>query len=136
MTKSITLALAALAGLAAPLSATAQADAPQLTKGEMKLAEMLEGRVPGEPESCLSRRAQRDDIEVIDGTALVFGRGKTIWVSVPRRPASLDDRDILVTRTFGSQLCTSDVISTLDSSGHFYNGNIFLGEFVPYTRMD
>lgn len=126
-------ALAALTMLSAP-GAAQQDAAAQPSKGEIKLAKLLEGRVAGEPQSCV-RTLPSENINVIDGTALVVGRGRTIYVNVPRDPGSLDDDDILVIRKFsGSQLCRLDWIETRDRLGYFYNGNVMLGDFVPYTR--
>lgn len=127
-------ALAALTMLAAP--AAAQEDAGTLTKGEVELAKLLEGRVAGEPQSCV-RSLPSDNINVIDGTALVVGRGKTIYVNVPQYPSSLDDDDVLLVRRFsGSQLCRLDQIETRDRFGGFYSGNVMLNDFVPYTRVE
>jgi len=128
-------ALAALTMLSAP--GAAQKDTPaQPSKSEIKLAKLLEGRVAGEPQSCV-RTMPSENINVIDGTALVVGRGKTIYVNVPRDPDSLDDDDILVIRRHnGSQLCRLDWIETRDRFGGFYSGNVMLGDFVPYTRAE
>lgn len=126
------LAIAALAGIA---TVAGPAVAKDRLTGQQRLDKMLEGRVAGEPRSCISR-VQQGDMTMIDGTALVYGRGKTIWVNVPANPKSLDDNDILVTRQFGSELCRMDLVHTIDRSGGFYTGNVFLNDFVPYTRKD
>lgn len=127
-------ALAALTMLAAP--AAAQEDTGAMpSKGEIKLAKLLEGRVAGEPQSCV-RTLPSENINVIDSTALVVGRGNTIYVNVPLYPDSLDDDDVLVMRRFsGSQLCRMDQIETRDRLSGFYTGNVMLNEFVPYTRV-
>ena len=128
-------ALTMLTMLSAPV--TAQDDAAAApSKGETRLDKLLEGRVAGEPLSCV-RSLPSENIEVIDGTALVVGRGKTIYVNVPQYPASLDEDDILLVRKYnGSQLCRLDWIETRDRVSGFYNGNVLLGDFVPYTRTD
>lgn len=108
--------------------------AAEPTKGEVALAKLLEGRVAGEPRSCV-RTLPSENIKVIDGTALVVGRGNTIYVNVPQDPESLDDSDVLVIRkTNGSNLCRLDWVETRDRVGGFYNGNVLLNDFVPYTR--
>ncbi len=128
-------ALTALTMLAAPVAAQ-QDTAAEPNKGEIELAKLLEGRVAGEPQSCV-RSLPSENINVIDGTALVVGRGKTIYVNVPQHPDSLDEDDVLVIRRYnGSQLCRLDWIETRDRLGGFYNGNVMLGDFVPYTRVE
>lgn len=127
--------LAGASLLAGPLAAAAPA-APQMTKGEAKLAKLLEGRVAGEPQRC-ARTSPSANIEIIDDTALVVGRGRTIYVNVPHDPGSLDDNDVLVMRKLNAnELCRLDSVETRDRSGWFYSGNVFLNDFVPYTRVD
>lgn len=127
-------AVAATTLLASPAIADENAE-PALSKGEVKLAKLLEGRVAGEPQSCI-RTTRSGNLKVIDGTALVYGRGSTIYVNVPRNPRALDDNDILVLRRHNNDLCRVDLIQTRDSFNLAYSGNIMLGDFVPYTRVD
>ena len=128
--RKIALALAAGAALLAGPALEAK---PRLTP-EQRLDKLLEGRVAGEPRSCLSDFDARD-MEIIDGKALVYGRGRTVWVNVPDNPSSLDDDDFLVIRKFGGQLCRLDMITTHDRSGGFFTGVVALGQFVPYRKV-
>lgn len=118
---------------------SAGAETPQsgeLTKGEAKLAKMLEGRVAGEPQRCI-RSFPQVNLTVIDDTALVYRSGRTLYVNVPKNPGSIDDNDTLVRRTsFGSRLCNTDIITTVDQGSGFMTGTILLGEFVPYTKAE
>ena len=108
----------------------------QQSETERELEELLEGRVAGQPESCIYTRPN-SRMRVIDNTAIVYGRGKTIYVNRTARPENLDDRDTMVIRRFsGSQLCRQDIITTVDAFSGMYTGNIFLSDFVPYTRVD
>lgn len=116
--------------LAAP---AASAGENRRLSGEEKLAKMLEGRVPGQPQSCIHSYPVRS-LKIIDGTALVYKSGRTLYVNVPHDPESLDDRDILVTRRSGSSLCRMDTVTTIDRGHGGYTGNIFLGDFIPYTK--
>ncbi len=134
------LSAASLALLAAPTLAQdgEQADEEQTeqTEGEKKLAKLLEGRVAGEPTSCI-RTPPNDRVRVIDDTAIVYGRGKTIYVNRTSRPSDIDDRDTMVIRRFsGSQLCKTDIVTTIDRGSQMFSGVIFLSEFVPYTRVE
>ena len=72
---------------------------------------------------------------MIDKVALVYGRGDTIWVNRPDNAKSLDDDEILVTKTSGSQLCKLDIVQTMDRSAHFITGFVSLTDFVPYKRV-
>ncbi len=128
--RKIALALAASAALLAGPALEAR---PRLSP-DQKLDKLLEGRVAGEPRSCISDFANAN-MQIIDGRALVYGRGKTIWVNVPNNPDSLDDDDILVIRKFGGQLCRLDMVTTIDRTSGFYTGFVALGQFVPYRKV-
>ena len=105
-------------------------------KGEIRLAKMLEGRVAGEPQSCISM-LPNTDVTVIDGTAIVYRTGRTLYVNVPRNADALDNRDTMVRRTStASQLCNTDIITTIDSQNGIYTGNISLSQFVPYRKAE
>jgi hypothetical protein len=123
-----------LAGAALALTgAAATAKASLAEQGEAKLARMLEGRVAGEPVNCVSAlRSNR--IEVIEHVGIVYDAGNTIYVARAADPRSLGRFDVPVIDRFGSQLCSTDTIRTVDrASGHF-TGVVFLEDFVPYTR--
>jgi len=130
----------ALLPLAAAISAlslspvTASAQTAQ-ERSEARLAKMLEGRVAGEPEACITA-LNSNRIQVIDYVGVVYESGDTIWVSRVKDPRSLRWSDIPVFDRFGSQLCKFDVIRTVDSSTHMYSGAVFLEDFVPYTKPE
>ena len=123
----------AVTAAAALLAGPALDARPRLTP-QQELGKLLVGREAGRPEHCISNFDARE-IRVLDRTAIVFGWGNTIWVNTPRNAEHLDDDDILVTHTSGSQLCSLDIVQTLDRSSQFFNGSLSLGEFVPYRRI-
>lgn len=131
-----TLPLAPLAAGTPPgdIETTADTSAPP-TKGEAKLAKLLEGRVAGEPRSCINALPTQRS-RTIDGAAYVYGSGHTIWVQRTRDPERIDDRDTLVTVRFGgSQLCRNDQMTTVDRVTGIFSGVVFFEDFVPYTRV-
>ncbi len=126
----ITTILTAAAMAAIPTMAAAK---EKLTP-EAELSKLLEGRVAGEPQNCISVSQARSS-RIIDGTAIVYRIGNILWVNRPRSGAdSLNDDDILVTKLYGSQLCSIDSVELHDRSGGFYRGFVSLGDFVPYRR--
>ena len=133
MNKIITaLAIPALA-LSLPAVASAETLAE---KGEARLAKMLEGRTAGEPVGCISTM-RTNGLQTIDHVAIVYDGGKTIYVARPMNPKDLGPWDVLVIkRTNGSQLCTNDILYTVDQGTGFRTGSIFLQDFVPYTKQD
>lgn len=138
--------LAAALALAAVAPALAQSEgqpdveteaeaepAPQ-SKGEARLAKLLEGRTAGEPVRCI-RTMPNMPMQTIDKTAYVYGRGNTIYVQRTANPADIDSSDALVTRQFSAgQLCRLDQTNTVDRVLGFFTGAVFFEDFVPYTR--
>jgi hypothetical protein len=124
-------ALIAAAAIAAAPAATAR----EKLAPEDQLAKLLEGRVAGEPQDCISLSTARSS-QIIEKTAIVYKVGSTYWVNRPKGGAeSLDDDDILVTKTTGSQLCSIDAVELRDRTSHMYAGFVSLGKFVPYKRV-
>ena len=123
----------ALATTAALLSAPALQARDKMT-GEEKLAKLLEGREAGEPVDCISLSDSRD-ARIIDKTAIVFGRGNTIYVNRPMNADDLDDDDVMVTETSLSRLCKLDTVKMRDRSQFFFTGFVGLEQFVPYRKV-
>jgi hypothetical protein len=103
--------------------------------GEADLARALRGRVAGEPVSCIDLHRIRSS-RVIRGTAILYDAGSVIYVNRPRSGAEeLNGFDTLVTRTPSTQLCSVDVVHTVDLRSDTFTGSVFLDEFVPYRRV-
>jgi hypothetical protein len=128
--RALAIALAATALVAGGTAVSAK---PKLTP-EQRLEKLLDGRVAGKPTTCISQADSRD-LEIIDGVALVYRSGSTLYVNKPKNPEDLDSDDILVIRTSGSQLCRLDMVHTVDRMSHLTTGFVNLGEFVPYRRV-
>ena len=122
------LAFTALVTAALPAAASAERRTP-----EAQLARAIEGRVAGEPTRCL-RNMRGTSSRIIDGTAIVYEAGGTVWVNRPSGASSLDQWDVLVTRQFGNELCSGDPVRLYDSSSGTDTGLVLLGDFVPYRR--
>jgi hypothetical protein len=126
----IAAAMLALAGAAAH-----SADKTEKTeKNEARLAKLIEGRTPGEPVTCIPL-FKSNLLEVIDGVALVYDVGDTVYVARPVDPKTLGRDDIVVIERFGGQLCYNDIIRTVDRAGGYLTGVVFLNKFVPYKKQ-
>ena len=123
-----------LAGAALLLSGATAASAETVAeKGEAELARLLDGRTAGEPVSCITAH-NSNRLRVIEHVGVVYDAGKTIYVSRATDPKSLGPWDVPVIERFGSQLCKTDIMRTVDRSGGFLSGIVFLTDFVPYTK--
>ncbi|WP_253200895.1 hypothetical protein [Sphingomonas quercus] len=129
----IRILIAGLAGVA--LATTATAAAPRSkADGEAELAKLLDGRVAGKPVDCISLPSTGSS-RIIEGTAIVYGSGRTLYINRPQSSADLlHDDDILVTRTFGSQLCRMDTVRLTNRFSRIPGGFVILDRFVPYKR--
>ena len=130
MKKLSVLALAAAAGACAPQEPVG------LSAGEQtELNEALEGRVAGQPVSCVSSRDLLGNRSIGEQAILFEGRGGMLYVNLP--PAGCPDLGYgrsLVVRTTSTQLCRGDIVQVVDlPSGGSYGG-CGLGDFVPYSR--
>lgn len=127
--------LLSLVAFAAGVAVALPAQAEQRRSPEQQLEQALQGRVAGEPVNCVNLRSVRNS-RVIDRTAILFDAGGTIYVNRPRAGAeSLDRDDTQLVRSFSGQLCSIDTIQMIDPVSGVFQGNIFLGEFVPYRRV-
>jgi len=140
MMRRISYLAAGLAALlmAVPAAASSQdanhaghEDAPH-DRGQAELAKLLEGRVAGEAERCIGT-SQRQNMQIVDRTAMVFGSGRTIYVNVPDGVRFLDRFDVPVFRIFGSQLCRMDRVELRDRSSAISGPQMLMSDFIPYT---
>lgn len=117
------------------LSAVHAQSASRTEENQARLAKMLEGRTAGEPVTCITT-FRRDKLQVIEDVALVYDAGDTLYVARPTEPSALGRDDVIVINRFGAQLCNTDVIRTVDRSGGYTTGVLFLGKWVPYKKSD
>ncbi len=124
----------ALGAAALALSSTMALAQTAEERGAAKFAELTEGRVAGEPKSCVSAM-RSNDIEVIEHVGIAYEQGDTLWIARATDPRSLGRHDVPIIDRFGSQLCRQDVIRTVDRYSQFVSGVVFLEDFVPYTKQ-
>ncbi len=116
-------------------SAAAIAKDQDNSKNEAKLTAAIGDRVAGKPVDCIQQYEIRST-QIIDRTAIVYdtGGGK-LYVNRPKMGAdSLDSDNILVTKSYSSQLCSVDTVDLIDRGSRMRSGFVGLGQFVPYTR--
>jgi hypothetical protein len=121
--------------LAGSLALAAGAAQAKPADHEAELARTLAGRVAGQPVDCIDMHRVRSS-HIIPGTAIVYDSGGVLYVNRPRGGAeSMDQWDIMVNRLYSSELCSIDTVQLIDQGSHMYSGTVFLGEFVPYRRV-
>ncbi len=123
------------AGTALAVGSTAAQAETRQERAEARLADLIEGRTAGEPQTCVTAY-RSNDIEVIPYVGIIYDAGDTIYVARAKRPERLRSTDVPVIERFGSQLCSTDVMRTIDRHAGFTTGALFLEDFVPYTKVE
>ena len=131
--RNILIAFAA-AGLVA--CSTATEPPVRSADNQARYLNLIAGRTAGAPMSCLATW-DADDMRVIDDQTIVFGeRSNRIYVA--NLQSSCDNLGqpgfALVTRTPGSQLCSGDIATIVQTSSGITAGSCVIGTFTPYTR--
>ncbi len=116
-------------------SAPALAASSSNLRAEASLAKALDGRIAGKPVDCIQLH-DIDSTEVFDNTAILYRTvGGKLYLNRPRSGlSSLNDNDILVTKSWTPELCSIDTVNLVDRTSRFPTGFVFLGEFVPYSK--
>jgi len=104
-------------------------------KNEARLAERLAGRTAGEPVDCIPLM-RSNELEVIEGVGLVYESGDILYLARPTDANKLSGNDVVLMDRYGSQLCYTDVVRTVDRLGGYYTGSVFLGKFIPYKKQE
>jgi hypothetical protein len=105
-------------------------------QSQQRYAQLLAGKVAGQPQSCLpSYRA--NDMVVIDESTIAFKQGsQRVYVNhMQGGCTNLGGPYTLVTHGFGGQgLCRGDVAQVVDIRNRFAIGSCVFGDFIPYTK--
>ncbi len=110
--------------------------APLSEKQGAVLAHELDGKIAGKPQNCLMNTSADSPIRVSDSILLYRQSGNLVYKNDLRYSChglSRDD-DIMVTETFGGQLCSGDHFYLVDRMSGFRGPTCVLGEFVPYRK--
>ena len=119
------------------LVTSASAAAPEYSadRAERDLATALAGRTPGKPVNCVDQ-SRLQGPEVINDRIIIYRQsGGKIWLTgvKPSCPALNGDM-ILITETFGTQLCRNDRFSTVPRGGGVPSAYCFFTDFTPYDK--
>ena len=110
---------------------TAAFVAPQQVAGPSELA----GRTGGSPHRCiLIQSGETLRVSGSDRHIILYGNGRTIWVTRVAPACAIGVNDILVTDPIGPYYCRGDLVRSYDRINRTPGAACKLGEFVPYTR--
>lgn len=130
--------LCVLASTAAVAGCTTTAPQPRSAAAEQHLQQLLAGKSPGAPRTCLpAHRSSANMVIIDDDTVLFRDGGRRIWRTEMRGPCGLlgSGHYTLVSRSFGGQgPCGGDIVQLVDLTSGMTVGSCVWGDFVPYTR--
>jgi hypothetical protein len=125
------------ATLAGCMAQSPQASAMAQQRAQARLNQLLAGKVPGAPQSCLPSYRQNDMV-VIDDYTIAFRDGTNrVWINKPRGGCNLLSAGpyALVTHSVGGLgLCRGDIATVVDTLNHSTVGSCSMSDFIPYTR--
>ena len=127
----LTVALAATA-----IAACAPYEARPVSAREAReFDRALAGRVAGRPQSCLPTH-RTSNIMAIRNGAILFRDGSTTYLTQTNGGCDrlADAGYTLVTRNFGSSLCSGTIAQVVDLRTGTFAGSCAIGEFIPYRR--
>lgn len=130
----VTLSAVLMLGACAATPEQIARDTAQQVKTEAELADALKGYAAGTPVSCIN---PRNDNTTIFGDKIMY-RGGSSRVYVTNTNGGcfgLRRNDIIVTRSTNGQLCSGDIVTTVDPTSRMQSGSCAFGEFVPYKRV-
>lgn len=125
-----------LAVMLLPLAACVQSTSaePRLSDREARdLARALDGKVPGEPVSCVSAM-RSDDLRALGDNTLIYRFSKDLVYRNTLEGActGLSMGDTLVMRRTTNQYCRGDIATVVNLQSGAQTGSCSLGDFVPY----
>ena len=103
---------------------------------EADFAKVIEGRTPGQPQTCVQSTLLRGNKTYGEGVIVFEGlTNSTVWVNRPPSGCpELKWSRALRTRTTSAQLCRNDIVTVFDPTSGIEYGSCGLGDFVPYRR--
>lgn len=111
------------------------ASVPRPDAAAARVERTLAGLSAGTPKRCLRHDAY-NEMRTAKGV-IVFVAGKNrVWRNdvVGQGCRGLERGDVVVTQSFGSELCDGDLVQTRATTGGMLSGSCSLGTFTPYTK--
>jgi hypothetical protein len=121
--------------LAMGCTASAGMQSSRADRAERELAKALEGRVAGEPQSCISSSFTNGPQVISDKTLLYRPVGKTVWRNdIIGSCPSLGPNETIVLEIYGGQICANDRFRVINPGVNIPSASCRLGKFVPYKK--
>ncbi len=99
-----------------------------------EVAQVLAGRVAGQPKSCISTD-QSSGLRAIDEQTLAYGNGRIIYINRLGGPCpGVRPLSTLIVEAEGTQYCRGDRVRGREIGSIIAGPTCILGDWVPYRR--
>jgi hypothetical protein len=108
-----------------------------LTEKQSKLLDKsLAGKTPGKPVDCIQLDRSNDLVRVSDTILLYRQSSNLVYKNELNWSCHglASQNDILVTETWGSNLCRGDIVRLVDPVSGLQGAACPLGDFIPYRK--
>ena len=124
MRSSLLMTLLVLASCrVAPLASNAPVDS---------LAREIEGRVAGQPQTCVSAFGDQN-LRVVNPQTVAYGHGPTVWINrLQAACPALSQFNTLIVDASGGQYCRGDQVRGLEPGGLIPGPSCNLQDWIPY----
>ncbi len=124
---------ALIAGLVGAAIAPAAA---KVETGQEALARLTAGRIAGKPTDCINiTMTPSGNSEKLEGLGMAYRQGTTWYINLFNGDCpQLREDTILITKSYGSQLCRGDIAELRLSGANIPIGSCVFGNFTPYTK--
>lgn len=107
-------------------------EAARQAREQARLERDLRAFTPGQPVSCIQTR--NANVRIYGDTLVYEDGGRRYRTLTTGGCFGLRRDDIIVTQSFGGQLCRGDIVRTADRATGFPSGACAFGDFTPYAR--
>lgn len=106
----------------------------QAEKDRTELAKQLSGLTPGKPQQCMLQRGNSETVRIGDTILYKFNRKDVYRTDTNGGCFGLARGDAIITRSYTGQLCSGDIIQTVDLVSRVPSGSCAFGPFVRYQK--
>jgi hypothetical protein len=133
----LSLAVVAAAGCMTYLGDESHAAQPpsQFERDQRRMAQLLDGKVPGPPQGCI-QNYEADRMSTIGDDIILFRTSSSLVYrnDIPGGCPMSGSSRRLQRRTIGGNLCRGEPMQVIDNQTGAFFGTCILGDFVPYRR--
>jgi hypothetical protein len=116
------------------------ADAPEArstadARAMDRMEDLLGGKTPGPPQSCITR-FEAERMSAVDNNTILFrARSNLVYRNTPQGDCPIEGSSRrLEHSTISTNLCRGEQLNVVDNQTGAYFGTCILGDFVPYRR--